>query len=197
MKIFLSALLAFLLILMGFFWVANQQMNNLSKQLDNSELPDSISVIQDRAIIRGNNFAYQDLEFQTQFNEDGTLVNLSWEILGKVQKSDSYNRKSGMFSTHLTFDPLIHLLHEREVLIEGYIIEIPDASKPPYYLLSAYPGEVSFISGEKGSETIIDLFLKEKKELIEERLLIKGRFQLNEKDEEGMYYRINDVEILK
>lgn len=188
MKIYLIAFLVFCGIVFSFFWITNQQMSSFHEggfegQLDKPVLPTTKAPIKE--------FYLQNLTLQNQHNPQNEYINLNWEILSEVEKSDTYDRQNGHYSTVYSLEKRVQLLNNMPVHIQGYVVEIPDAPAPPYYVLSAYPPAKGFLAGQAGIETVVALDFENELKLAEGAYLVQGTFTYTEDTKNGLLYQLN------
>ena len=93
------------------------------------------------------------------------------------------------------FPSVLEKYDGEEVMISGYIIPMDIDNNS--YALSMSPFSSCFFCGNAGPNTVIELRFKEKqsKFLVDQFLMIKGIFILNENNPNALFFKITGAEI--
>ena len=126
----------------------------------------------------------------------GAQQDLSWDILSDVSFEEKYLEDSDTYWLIPTFGDYIKLYEEQEVTIEGYLIVIDIEEN--FYVLSKYPYSACFFCGAAGPDSIVELQLNAKLKGVQmdQKVLVKGRLELNEMDIEHFNYLLSEAEIV-
>lgn len=122
-------------------------------------------------------------------------IKISWENLRDVTFKKKWNAGEGMFVLEPQFGAKVTALKGKEISITGYMIPVDvDAN---YYVLSANPFASCFFCGQAGPESVVSVKFKKltKRLNTDDRLTIKGIFNLNTDDINELNYIIEKAEI--
>lgn len=122
-------------------------------------------------------------------------IKISWENLRDVTFKKKWNAGEGMFVLEPQFGSKVTALKGKEISITGYMIPVDvDAN---YYVLSANPFASCFFCGQAGPESVVSVKFKKltKRLNTDDRLTIKGIFNLNTDDINELNYIIEKAEI--
>lgn len=119
-----------------------------------------------------------------------------WAILGDVQ----FDTPAGadvltMSITPPTFGEKVLALEGKEITIEGYVIPLDFQGN--YIVLSANPYETCFFCGGAGPETVMEVYLKNKKKIKSKMITVKGILELNKGDLEHLTYILKDAVVIE
>ena len=87
-------------------------------------------------------------------------------------------------------------LEGKTVEADGYIIPFEGMFKPEHIILSALPLAECFFCGSGGPETVMEVMLKDPIKYTSNRVRVRGKLTLNDKDPEKLMYILNDAELL-
>jgi hypothetical protein len=121
-------------------------------------------------------------------------IKITWENLRDVTFKKKWNATENMFILEPQFGPKVMALKGKEVSITGYMIPVDaDAN---YYVLSANPYAACFFCGQSGPESVVSIKFKKlsKRYNTDDRVTIKGVFNLNADDINELNYVINQAE---
>lgn len=119
---------------------------------------------------------------------------ISWEALRDVTFKKKWNASENMFVLEPQFGPKVTALKGKEVSLTGYMIPVDaDAN---YYVLSANPFAACFFCGQAGPESVVSIKFKKltKRFNTDDRITIKGIFNLNSEDINELNYVIEKAE---
>jgi len=119
---------------------------------------------------------------------------LAWPMLTLTTYSIiSDGPNQGLYKPN--FPDILKKYDGKEVMISGYIIPMDIDNNS--YALSMSPFSSCFFCGNAGPNTVINLQFKEKqsKFLVDQFLLIKGVFILNENNPNALFFKITGAEI--
>lgn len=119
---------------------------------------------------------------------------ISWEALRDVTFKKKWNAAENMFVLEPQFGPKVTALKGKEVSLTGYMIPVDaDAN---YYVLSANPFAACFFCGQAGPESVVSIKFKKvtKRFNTDDRITIKGIFNLNSEDINELNYVIEKAE---
>lgn len=99
----------------------------------------------------------------------------------------------GLYKPH--FPTFVEKLEGQEVIISGYIIPIDITTNQ--YALSMSPFSSCFFCGNAGPNTVIELKFKDSqsKFLVDQFVMVKGRFKLNRNNPRKLFFVIQNAEI--
>jgi hypothetical protein len=122
------------------------------------------------------------------------ITKISWEILRDVTFKKKWNASENMFVLEPQFGAKVTALKGKEVSLTGYMIPVDaDAN---YYVLSANPYAACFFCGQSGPESVVSIKFKKinKRYNTDDRVSIKGKFNLNANDINELNYIIENAE---
>ena len=125
-------------------------------------------------------------------------TNITWEALSEVEISPQLFPEEGLTYDVPTFGNSLQSLHEKEVMISGYLI--PLNNQDQLFVLSKNPYASCFFCGGAGPESVMELWLKPesfRRFQLDELVQFKGILLLNGDDFDHCMYILKDaVEIL-
>jgi hypothetical protein len=84
-------------------------------------------------------------------------------------------------------------LEQKEVVLEGYLIQTEVNTASNYLLLSLYPYQSCFFCGEAGIETLVEIEATKPITYTDKPVKIKGILQLNRKIDAAFFYTIKNA----
>jgi hypothetical protein len=121
-------------------------------------------------------------------------VKITWDTLRDVTFKKKWNAAENMFILEPQFGPKVTALKGKEVSLTGYMIPVDaDAN---YYVLSANPFAACFFCGQSGPESVVSIKFKKlsKRYNTDDRVTVKGVFNLNSEDVNELNYVIAQAE---
>lgn len=123
---------------------------------------------------------------------------MTWDDLGQVEIHSQLFPEEGLTYDVPLFSKNLQSLHEKEILISGYLI--PLNNQDQMFVLSKNPYASCFFCGGAGPESVIELWLKPesfRRFQLDERAQFKGILLLNDDDFDHCMYILKDaVEVL-
>lgn len=123
-----------------------------------------------------------------------------WTTLSMVQTVKQYDEFMGMEVTKSTPMAPAVALDGQEMEISGYMISLSADPKPQsHFMFSRYPQNMCFFCGAAGPESAMQVFMKQgfKATYQKEKVVVKGRLQLQSNDSSGLIYFLQDAEIIE
>lgn len=119
---------------------------------------------------------------------------ITWGKLADFDYEVRFNEENELYFRYPLFSEEVMSLNDEEVYITGYMLPIDVEAE--YYVLSAYPYANCFFCGAAGAESVIELELKpgHRRYKTDERLTIRGKFQVNATDIYQLNYLMTDAE---
>lgn len=120
---------------------------------------------------------------------------IDWGTLSDVKFEVKYDEKIGISYEEATFGPGVIPLEGAEVAIIGYMIPLDGFGVA--YALSRNPNASCFFCGGAGPETVIELKLLPsamKRYRLDDRILFKGRLELNRSNADNFTYVLKNAE---
>ncbi len=116
---------------------------------------------------------------------------LHWSLLAELDvEAETVGPLRTVF--RVRFPEAVRALHEREVTVLGFIYVLEPGREQTRFLLSALPPGCPFcLPG--GPTSLIDVRCSEPVRFTKEPIALRGRFELLEDDETGLYYRLSDA----
>lgn len=124
-------------------------------------------------------------------------VKLTWEMLGKVTFTESYDPDYGAVFKYPTFSKEMLALNGKQVYIRGFLVPID--IEAGMFALSQNPYAACFFCGKAGPETVIELEIGTKNRYLglkmDEILTFKGKLRCNRDDVLKLIYILENAEI--
>lgn len=123
-----------------------------------------------------------------------------WKILDEVDWKRKYNAEFDAMVAHPVFGKSIKELEGKVIDIPGFIIPVDYYSGDgEYIVLSRYPASSCFFCGGGGPESVVEVYLKNKKDYYSVGRVqhIKGKLKLNPNDFNHLIYILEDAEVLR
>ena len=120
---------------------------------------------------------------------------IDWATLGDVVFEVKYDKDMGISYEEATFGPGVIPLDGQEVALTGYMIPLDGFGVS--YALSRNPNSSCFFCGGAGPETVMELKLKPsamRRYRTDERLLFKGKLQINRSNMDNFTYVLHEAE---
>jgi len=110
----------------------------------------------------------------------------------KVLRTLKYEAKStGIYQPF--FSAEIEKLSGKKVTLEGFMVVIQHEKKPKYFMISYYPINSCFFCGAAGPETVIEVMSQKPVAFTEEPIAMTGILRLNAKDENKLFYILENA----
>lgn len=94
------------------------------------------------------------------------------------------------------FSSKIKGLEGKVVEADGYIIPFEGMFKPEHIILSSLPLAECFFCGSGGPETVMEVMMKNPVKYTSNRVKVRGKLTLNDKDPEKLMYILVDAVLL-
>lgn len=128
-------------------------------------------------------------------NTTYSQTTIDWGTLSDIKFEVKYDENIGISYEEATFGPGVIPLDGQEVAIIGYMIPLDGFGVA--YALSRNPNASCFFCGGAGPETVIELKLVPsamRRYRIDERILFKGKLQLNRSNADNFTYVLQNAE---
>ncbi|MBU6372213.1 MAG: DUF3299 domain-containing protein [Alphaproteobacteria bacterium] len=117
-----------------------------------------------------------------------------WQMLATT---DSYEKVINGFTWVLPkFPPKVRELHGKVVRVNGYMMPLDTTEKQSRFLLMAYPQTCPYCLSV-GSQYFIEVLASTPVTYSQDAMVIEGRMELLEQDENGLYYRMRAARQVK
>jgi hypothetical protein len=116
-----------------------------------------------------------------------------WAVLGRV----TFNGGNDVLSMNMvppTYSREVLALEGKTITIEGYVIPMDFGGG--YIVISSNPYATCFFCGGAGPETVMEVYLKEKKKIDVEKVTVRGKLVLNRGEIEHLTYMLQEAEIV-
>lgn len=131
------------------------------------------------------------LSAQTKYNGIPSLI---WPKLYDI-RYEKANDDLGEYNKPV-FSQAARSLEGKVVTLPGYIISNSNTVKGKTFILSSLPANACFFCGVGGPESVVEVSMKESISFTEKPVEIRGILRLNDKDPDGMIYKIEQAEYL-
>ena len=123
-------------------------------------------------------------------------LEIKWETLMNIQYRLKYFSQIDMEMYAPVFPEEVEALHEKEVIIEGFVI--PFEAEEEILSLSYFPYASCFFCGKASPASVISMYMKKNKKTykIDDFKKFKGTLHLNYDDPNEFYYILKDAEEL-
>jgi len=119
---------------------------------------------------------------------------VSWQVLATT---DSYEKVVNGFTWVLPkFPPPVKALSGKVVRVNGYMMPLDTTEKQSRFLLMAYPQTCPYCLSV-GSQFFIEVLTAAPIPYGQDAMLIEGKLELLEQDENGLYYRMRAAKLVK
>ena len=121
-------------------------------------------------------------------------IAVDWKVLMDIEYKLRYFSEMDMEMYAPIFPKSVEDLHEREVVIEGFVI--PLDAEEEIISLSFNPYSSCFFCGKAGPASIISMYLKKKRNRykIDDFIKFKGTLHLNKDDPNEFYYILKNAQ---
>ncbi|MCU0391659.1 MAG: DUF3299 domain-containing protein [Thermoflexibacter sp.] len=120
---------------------------------------------------------------------------LTWKILADVSWERKFNKEYDEYINYPKFGNIVKPYGNKEVIIKGYLL--PVEVEGDYIVISAFPFQSCFFCGGAGVESVMEVYLKKKKNVKSLQIKVKGRLELNAADVNHLVYLLKDAEIIE
>jgi hypothetical protein len=86
------------------------------------------------------------------------------------------------------FEPKHERLHQKEVVLEGYMHPIEDQKLQHFFMLSRFPRSQCFFCGGAGPESIVEINSPKGVLYTDQKIQLKGMMTLNKNNKERLFY---------
>lgn len=119
---------------------------------------------------------------------------VSWQVLASTE---SYEKTINGFTWVLPkFSPSVKALGGKVVRVNGYMMPLDTTEKQSRFLLMAYPQTCPYCLSV-GSQFFIEVLTASPIPYGQDAMLIEGKLELLEQDENGLYYRMRAAKLVK
>lgn len=118
-----------------------------------------------------------------------------WGTLSMISTTAEYNEDYGYEIQKISVSPVVQLLENTEIEVEGYIIPLSGKIKQSHFMLSSLPANMCFFCGKAGPETAMQVFMKndEKVAFSDTKIKVKGRLIINPNAQNEILYTLEDA----
>lgn len=130
----------------------------------------------------------------------GDAVEVSWQLLAKVEFKEFFNKEADAFVPYPVFHPHIKALNGKTIVVKGYVIPMEETGDETILVLSANPFSQCFFCGNAGPESVMDIKLKGDNlpRFKQDQVTgFKGRLRLNDSDLYYLNYILEEAEVVK
>lgn len=128
--------------------------------------------------------------FAQQPVDDGTWsTDKTWDVLKKTRLTTD---PRGM--VHAQIAPEVHALAGKQMVISGFIMPTETTMTFRHFILSRYSPECPFCPAGAPNE-VIEVFSTIDMSAANHMVFLEGRFHVQNKVEEGLFYRMENVKI--
>jgi hypothetical protein len=119
---------------------------------------------------------------------------VSWQVLATTE---SYEKVIDGFTWVLPkFSPAVKAFGGKVVRVNGYMMPLDTTEKQSRFLLMAYPQSCPYCLSV-GSQFFIEVLAATPVPASQDAMLIEGKLELLEQDENGLYYRMRAAKLVK
>ncbi len=120
-------------------------------------------------------------------------IEIEWKTLMDIEYRLEFNGQVGMEIYVPVFSKAVQRLHEKEVVIKGYVIPLDEEQE--FLALSYNPFASCFFCGKGSPASVISMYLKDKgkRYKVDAVARFRGTLHLNWDDPEEFYYIFRDV----
>ena len=83
----------------------------------------------------------------------------------------------------------------QEIMLEGFIIPLKQASEQAYFVLSRYPYQSCFFCGAAGPESVVEVYANRKFKYTDEQVRVTGTLHLNRNDSMRLFFILKDCSV--
>ncbi|MBB6462155.1 hypothetical protein [Flammeovirga kamogawensis] len=137
------------------------------------------------------------LSIITFFSIHCTAQNTStdvWKTLSHVEMKTSMDETLGFEVSEPIFGGEVEMIDGSIITISGYIL--PVDSENGTSILSYMPFANCFFCGNAGPETVIELDMPKKQSLVNKKVTVKGRLNLNRDDFYSLIYKLSAAKVI-
>lgn len=117
-----------------------------------------------------------------------------WQMLGTTE---SFEKVINGFTWVLPkFPPKVRELHGKVIRVNGYMMPLDTTEKQSRFLLMAYPQTCPYCLSV-GSQFFIEVLAATPVTYSQDAMVIEGKMELLEQDENGLYYRMRAARQVK
>ncbi|MBC8110552.1 MAG: hypothetical protein H7Y04_05775 [Verrucomicrobia bacterium] len=114
----------------------------------------------------------------------------------KVLRTLKYEAKpNGVFQPF--FSPVIQQLEGKNIVLEGFMVVVQHERKPKNFMLSYLPINSCFFCGAAGPETVVEVVTEKGISFTDDPIALRGTLRLNAKDENKMFYILENATALE
>jgi hypothetical protein len=135
----------------------------------------------------------------TQYKFTPNGIDLSWKMLGITKYEKEFSQQLGGMVDIPTFPKTIENLNDYQVVVKGYMIPLEEIGNDSLLILSKNPYTTCFFCGQAGPETVMEIRLKNKKNLdfkLDQKVIFKGIFKTNTDNFDYLNFILNDAEVV-
>ncbi|MEM9338852.1 MAG: hypothetical protein AAGA66_09005 [Bacteroidota bacterium] len=120
-----------------------------------------------------------------------------WDLLSTVDIVIGFDEFMGTDIEKPVFSSELEQRAGTDISLEGFVIPIQQASSHGYFVLSRFPYQSCFFCGAAGPETVVEVYSREKFSLMDERVYVEGKLQLNHDSPLHLFFIIKDAKVKK
>lgn len=118
-----------------------------------------------------------------------------WKTLGHIEMKTYMDETLGFEVSEPIFGGEVEMIDGSMITISGYIL--PVDSEDGTSILSYMAFANCFFCGNAGPETVMELDIPKKQNLVNKKVIVKGRLELNRDDFFSLIYRLKNTEIVE
>ena len=119
---------------------------------------------------------------------------LTWKRIMNISWERKFNKQYNEYINYPKFSEDVKSLNGKEVTIKGYVM--PVEVNGDYMVISAFPYENCFFCGGAGPESVMEVYLKDKKPVYSTQVKVKGTLQLNADDVDHLVFLLKDAVVV-
>lgn len=116
---------------------------------------------------------------------------ISWRMFGAVGSREEMI--NGFTWVLPVFTPAIQALSGKRIKVNGYMMPLEETPTQRRFLLMAYPPSCPFCL-DVGSQYFMEVLARKPVKFTYDALLMEGRLELLQRDENGLYFRMHEAE---
>lgn len=118
-----------------------------------------------------------------------------WQTLEKLKLQKTYDEFLGEETDMPIFSDDIRAFDGKVVTIEGYVIPLQESFSQGYFVLSRFPYNNCFFCGNAGPETVAEVYTSGEFEVMDARVEVTGRLELNADDPTHLFFIFNEASV--